>query len=250
MIMNKQPSRQRLRKSLLCIMFLLLPVVFNYVSPALIIMGASEGILNGSAIVFITLFFSSLLVGRAFCGWVCPPGATQEVCRFANDTPARGGKGNWIKYGIWLIWMGIILAMAIRAGGYHAVNFLYMQPPSGISTMTVADYIRYYAIVGVIVAFTLLGGRRPMCHYFCWMAPFMIIGTAIKNAVKWPSLHLRANKDACINCKLCTKHCPMSLNVHEMAQTGSMKNAECILCGECVDNCPKQVISYSFGTPQ
>jgi ferredoxin-type protein NapH len=39
----------------------------------------------------------------------------------------------------------------------------------------------------------------------------------------------------------------MSLEVNSMVQKNSMENSECILCGSCVDNCPKQVIKYNFG---
>jgi NAD-dependent dihydropyrimidine dehydrogenase PreA subunit len=78
------------------------------------------------------------------------------------------------------------------------------------------------------------------------MAPFMIIGRAIRNAINLPSLQLTANSEKCINCKLCEKKCPMSLQVNEMVQTKEMENSECVLCGSCVDNCPKGVIKYSF----
>ena len=78
------------------------------------------------------------------------------------------------------------------------------------------------------------------------MAPFMIIGTMIKNAGKWPSLHLTAEKSKCINCKKCTQNCPMSLDVNDMVQKGSMNNNECILCGTCIDNCLKNVIGFSY----
>jgi ferredoxin len=32
-----------------------------------------------------------------------------------------------------------------------------------------------------------------------------------------------------------------------MVQKQAMENTECILCGKCVDVCPKGVIKYSFG---
>jgi ferredoxin len=38
----------------------------------------------------------------------------------------------------------------------------------------------------------------------------------------------------------------MSLNVNAMVKEDSMENAGCILCGMCIDDCPKGVISYSF----
>ena len=74
----------------------------------------------------------------------------------------------------------------------------------------------------------------------------MIIGTKIKNLLKYPSLHLKADSEKCIQCKLCTENCLSSLEVDEMVQKREMKNTECILCGECVDNCPKAVIKYRF----
>ncbi|GAK57070.1 4Fe-4S ferredoxin iron-sulfur binding domain protein [Candidatus Vecturithrix granuli] len=89
-----------------------------------------------------------------------------------------------------------------------------------------------------------------MCHYVCWMAPFMVLGTALKNILKWPSLHLKANIEQCINCKCCNKACPMSLPVNEMVQRAAMQHSECILCGECVEICPKDVIRYTFSRPQ
>jgi polyferredoxin len=38
----------------------------------------------------------------------------------------------------------------------------------------------------------------------------------------------------------------MSLDVHAMVQKGSMENAECILCGTCIDVCPESVKRFSF----
>ena len=38
----------------------------------------------------------------------------------------------------------------------------------------------------------------------------------------------------------------MSLNVTELLQKGEIKSAECILCGECVKTCPKEVLTYKM----
>jgi ferredoxin len=39
----------------------------------------------------------------------------------------------------------------------------------------------------------------------------------------------------------------MSLEVNKMVQNQSMENPECILCGTCVDVCPRKAIKYNFG---
>lgn len=40
----------------------------------------------------------------------------------------------------------------------------------------------------------------------------------------------------------------MSLAVHEMVGRQEMENDECILCGTCADNCPEDVIRFSFSS--
>jgi len=238
-------KRQRVRKALILISFFLFPVTIFYLSPVLIIEGASQGIVVGSFMIFTLLFFSSLFFGRAFCGWVCPGAGLQEICFAVNNKPARGGKSNWIKYYIWVPWISIIILMAVKAGGLKKIDMFY-QIPYGISVSHPHAYVVYYGLVGLIVVLSLTAGKRAFCHYVCWMAPFMIIGTKMRNFFKWPALHLETDKDKCINCETCSKNCTMSLDVNGMVQKGSMKNSECILCGECVDGCTQGAIRYSF----
>jgi ferredoxin-type protein NapH len=78
------------------------------------------------------------------------------------------------------------------------------------------------------------------------MAPFMIIGRAIRNRVQWPSLVLQSNADKCVSCHACTQSCPMSLEVEEMVRNKDMNHSECILCGSCIDHCKKGAIRFSF----
>jgi polyferredoxin len=69
--------------------FLLFPMVFNFLSPYLIIDAAFQGIINGSFILFVGLFVSSLFVGRLWCEWVCPAAGLQEVAFAVNQQPVR-----------------------------------------------------------------------------------------------------------------------------------------------------------------
>lgn len=238
-------KRQKTRKAIIFISFLLFPVTLYYFSPALIIEGAFQGIMTGSFILFSLLFISSLLLGRAFCGWGCPGAGLQEACFMIRDKRARGGRYDWIKYFIWAPWIGIIVFASIKAGGLHSVD-PFFQTQYGISIAEPANYPVFYTVVGLITVLALSAGRRGFCHYSCWMAPFMIIGRKVRNALRWPSLRLKPDKDKCINCKTCTENCPMSLDVNHMVQKGFMENTECILCGTCADGCPQKVISFLF----
>ena len=237
--------RQYIRKALIIISFLLFPVTIFYLSPYLIVIGAATGVIAGSMIVFILQFILSLFFGKLFCGYVCPGGGLQECLMLANNKKARGGRWNYIKYCLWLPWVISIVILFIRAGGFSEVDFLF-HTTNGVSLNEPFTYIIYYGIVLLFTVLALTFGRRAFCHYACWMAPFMVIGTKMANCLKVPILHIKADKTKCVSCKRCSEKCPMSLDVVSMVGNGKMANSECILCGECVDICHKNAIRYSF----
>jgi len=250
-MIRQLPTRQRIRKALIILAFLSFPVTMNFLSPYVIIDGASQGIVNGSLILFGLMFLSALFLGRLWCGWICPGGGMQEIVEPVNSRPVQGRRLNWVKWLIWAPWAALIIILVIGAGGYHSVDFL-LNTQGGISVAGSPDrpiliaYIIYYTVIGLFVGLAMVVGRRAACHTICWMAPFMITGRWIRNRFNWPSLRLIADTSACADCKKCTSNCPMSLDVNQMVQSGTMENSECILCGTCVDNCAKKAIRYSF----
>jgi polyferredoxin len=237
--------RQVWRWRILLGALVLFPVVFNYLSPYLILDASSRGIINGSFLVFSVLALSAFVVGRAWCGWLCPAGALGEVWAKAKGRPARGGLRNATKWAIWVPWIGLIVFLAVAAGGYHAVNPLY-NTEHGVSVSSLPSLVIFCGVLLLISVFSLATGRRGFCHYACWMAPFLILGRKVEQAARWPALHLESQPETCIHCGACTKACPMSLDVRGMVEKGRMENAECILCGTCVDTCPKHVIRYAW----
>lgn len=237
--------RQRIRKGIIIISFLLFPVTMWYFSPVQPIMGAVKGVVVGSLIVFGLLLLSALVLGRAWCGWACPGAGLTEACFMVRDNKAKGGRGDWIKWFLWVPWLGTIAFFAIKAGGFSAVD-PFFQMPYGVSISEPHHYIIFYGFIGLIVVLSLTAGRRAFCHYVCWMAPFMVIGSRLQRMFGWPALHLRADKERCSACKSCNENCPMSLNVMKMVHRGSMPNDECNLCGTCADICPEGVIRFAF----
>lgn len=238
-------KRQNIRKLILISAMLLFPITIYYLSPYAIIQGAIEGIITGSFIVFLTMLISSVFLGRLFCGYLCPAGGIQECAMLINDKSPKQGWKNNIKYVIWLVWIIGVITCFIFKKQELKVDFFYLTD-HGVSVSNIYGYIIYYGVVFLIFVPSVLFGKRIFCHYFCWMAPFMVIGSKFGNLLNVKSLKLKANKDACVNCHVCDKSCPMSLNVAEKVKMESMDDKECILCGACVDSCPKKAIVYKF----
>ncbi len=239
-------KKQRFRKFIIIVSLLLFPVTLYYFSPALIINAGLSGIINGSFIVFALMMLLSIPFGRFFCGWLCPAGGLQE-CAFAvnSNTPKQGWK-NYIKYVIWLVWLTAVIWCYFNHGKIVKIDFFF-ETENGISVSSIQSYIIYYGIVCLIFIPCVLFGKRVFCHYFCWMAPFMALGTKIRRILHLPGLHIKVkDENNCVGCGKCSKECPMGIDVVGAVKEGRIKSAECIQCGACVDGCPKNVLAYGM----
>ncbi|MFX1366633.1 MAG: 4Fe-4S binding protein [Promethearchaeota archaeon] len=254
--MGQHKKLFKFRKLLMFLWVIALPITFNWMSPVLIIMGGFEGYITISFIVFATWFISSLFFGRSFCAYGCQWGAIQEVL---GDTipkkldQAKKRKRRKIKYIVFIVWIIFIALGPIFNLGYqYGFNPFYPTPedPTGIiswNEFAIGMLIFYFGIIGsVAILFTLVGGKRSFCNYACPMGVLGVIGTKIKNTLKYPSLHLEVNTESCTQCKQCSKACEMGLDVNEMVQSGDMYDPDCILCGNCVSTCPQNVINYAW----
>jgi len=234
-------KRQTARRILIYTSLALFPVFFYYLSPALILQGASEGIVNGSFIMFSAMLIGSIFLGRLWCGWLCPGAGLGQLAIKVRNKPAPGGRWYLMKYLIFVPWIALIAILAVGAGGYSKVDPFY-QTVYGISILAPGAIFVMVGVLSLIAGFDLGFGRRGFCHYACWMGPFNIIGSKIGDLTRIKRVHLKADPSKCIHCGACTRNCPMGLDVEKMVATGSMKHDECVLCMTCVDNCPKGAI--------
>jgi polyferredoxin len=145
----------------------------------------------------------------------------------------------------WVLWIGLITYTAMRVGGFASMNVLYNTE----NIISVDEPSRYYTLYFPVLALgtivTLATGKRGWCHYICWAGNFSALGSAIKNRIKWPSLHKEAG-EKCIHCQNCSKVCSKSLNGYEKVQERKLNDPECILCGNCIDNCPQKNLTFNW----
>jgi ferredoxin-type protein NapH len=238
-------SRQNIRKWLLVISFVLLPVTLMFISPIVIMMGAAQGIATGSMLLFIANFILSLFVARLWCGWLCPMGAWQEICSPVMKHTVPEGWRNYVKYGVTVLWLAVLAYLFFSAGGIRSVDpFFGME--NGFSITSVATLMVVVVIFALLFMVAYLMGRRGFCHVFCPVAALMITGRKIRNLVGWPALQLGADASRCMDCMKCSKECPMGLDVNGMVRKGDMENPDCIVCASCADACPQGAIRYGI----
>ena len=241
-------ERQSIRKAVIIGMFFTFPITIAFMSPAMPIIYGFFGIVLGATILFVLLFFVAMFLGRAFCGFLCPGGGLSECLMRINDKELKNKKLRVIKYIIWAFLVVAMIASFIWAGGISEVDFLAGLEDGWIFLLAPYRYVIYFGVLFSALLFAVILGKRSFCQCVCWIAPFMIIGAKVSDWLKLPRLRLKSDAGSCVSCRQCTKKCPMSLDVMTMVKTKNMKNSECILCGECVDICPKKSISYAFKT--
>jgi len=254
--MGQYKNLLKFRKLLMYLWILVLPITFNWMSPVLIVMGGFEGYITMSFLFFTIWFGSSLFVGRAYCSYICQWGAAQEVLGYTVSKPldpAKKKNRRKIKYIVFIIWIIFIALGPIMNMGYiFGFSPFYPTPedPTGIiswNSVAIGQFIFYFGILGsVVILFVLVGGNRSFCNYACPMGVLGIIGTKIKNLLRYPSLHLEADSEKCTQCKQCSRTCVMGLEVHELVESGNMYDTDCILCGSCVATCNQDTIKYAW----
>jgi ferredoxin-type protein NapH len=241
-------TRQRLRRSILVVSALLLPVTLNYFSPYLMTTGVALGIITGSFIVWVVWSLAALVVGRAGCGWLCPLGGIQLLCdKATHGRRLRRVRGlGVIRFVLWGAWVAAVIAL-LATRGVQQVDVLYLTPHV-ISVDQAGNLITLTMLVAIVAVPALLLGRHAFCRYLCPFAPYNIIATLAGRALRLPQLQLRLTGSACNGCGSCSKTCPMSLPVKQMVAEGDLRRTDCVMCGSCADGCRRGVIAYGFAS--
>ena len=165
--------------------------------------------------------------GRKWCNWMCPRGSFADTYMKAIS-PGR-------KIPDWL------RSAPVRAGvlaflmAMLAFQILRLWPdPYAIGRFFVI-LLTITTVVGVFLALFL--------HQRAWCS-ICPIGS-LSSWVGKDRYPLKMDRDACIDCKLCSKTCPMQLAPHEMKQGDAMAfKGDCLKCGLCVKTCPKGAIGF------
>jgi polyferredoxin len=203
-------------------------------------MSSFKGIINASFIVFTLIIMLSLFFGRAYCAWFCPGCGIQEMLTWVVKKKSANNKAVYLKYVIFGLWLLSIIT------GYFLHGFVKVDITYGMSDITPErKIILTLGALLITVPLTLIFGKFASCKYICWQAPFMILGTKVRDLFNLKGLRLRVNPEKCISCNKCITKCPMNINVMEQVKIGRMNHSECILCGSCIESCKTGAIKYS-----
>ncbi|MHB0858866.1 MAG: 4Fe-4S dicluster domain-containing protein [Anaerolineae bacterium] len=217
------------------------------------------------------LLAGTLVLGRFWCGWLCPLGTLLDWTAPRKDHVAPGSRWQGVKYGVLFttlflaLWGNLtllaldpltIVVRSITALVLPALTWLVTQAQIALypirvfrePLMTLDVALRGTVLsagqphyTGVALLAGLLAGvlalnllaRRGWCRFLCPLGA--LYGLAAR--VAW--LRRRVTPD-CVACGLCARTCAQGAIAPERGYASN--SGECTLCMDCAAACPKEAI--------
>jgi MauM/NapG family ferredoxin protein len=226
------------------------------------------------ALIFVGLTF---ILGRFFCGWVCPMGSLLDFCHYLIPHLRTGkvSRFHTLKYyllGFLLVgaFWGLpaagyldpfsILVRGLAISIYPALNvmatsfftFTYQQLPAWVNAVTepVYSFLRatilpfrqnYFelAFISLFLLVTVFILERLERRFFC--RNICPVGAFYAVIARF-SLMRGKGGSSCGKCRNCMALCRMGA----IDEDRNISPLDCNLCLECVDTCPGSKISFGF----
>ena len=179
--------------------------------------------------------FGPLIFGRGWCGYACWTAMVLDFLpykvpdktsvRSPEKSPAQLRKKlGWIRYAVFVLSLVFVAALFLaHVGNIERIMFWAF----------IIGNVLYYA-VGIALAFAYKD-NRAFCKYICPITVFL------KPMSRFAVMRVKCDEEKCVSCGRCKQVCPMDVDVTDNSRNRA-NGTECILCMECVKNCPKNAL--------
>lgn len=174
------------------------------------------------------------LLGRFFCGWLCPYVPLLALSNALRATAARLGRPLPDRGARWpRAWGAVALAVGVGASAVCGTNLVALVYPPAIVARE-ATRLAVHGAVGplaavlvALVALDTLVARAAFCRVFC---PG---GALLRLASRGSPVHVARDAARCTACTACDVVCNLGQSPMTDATDGG-----CERCGRCVAVCP------------
>ncbi len=163
--------------------------------------------------------------GRAWCDWMCPRGSFYDL--FIEKISRKRRIPDFFKNKITRFSVLTILLTVLGSQIYMKWGDWDAVGSAMVTILTVTT------IIGIILG--VIYQQRIWCH----ICPMGTIGNQLSEGKQPLTIH-----DSCINCKICSKACPMQLEPYKFKSEGIFGDNDCIKCSSCAVVCPKKALSF------
>ncbi|MBI4846067.1 MAG: 4Fe-4S binding protein [Candidatus Omnitrophica bacterium] len=255
------------------------PEIIFKADPLIMIATAlSERLLLGGLLFCAVLSIAAFIIGRYFCGWICPMGTVIDFIGWFNNAKKLERfkrinlKLRELKFyllgaiillalpGVQAAWLFdpiVIISRFVSLNFIPAVTalingfFIWIIQSSGMYGWLLDIYRDLkVSLLGVNVYFFSHAWMVFLCFLAVSMPALLVLRFWCRLLCPLGALYalfgrhslLSRNVKGCIFCRRCADICPMAAINQDMAY----EKQECILCMKCVYGCPQAATSFSF----
>ena len=209
---------------------------------------------HGLALAVVTVAVT-LLLGRVFCGWMCPLGTLQQAVgwlarrgrpasvRIARNRPHRAQRlkvyvlvAFLAASALGVVQIGLLDPLVLLSRAVDVVLVPLVDRPLGVMFAAPRATLQALAIGGLVLA--VLGASLFVPRFFCrFVCP---LGGLLGLLSRWAPLRLGRQGATCTSCGLCDRDCEGACD-----PAGRIRTAECVLCWNCVADCPHGSMAFS-----
>ena len=205
---------------------------------------ASRSVSRELVLGTLPLVAAAVLLGRIFCGWVCPLGLVLELAEAIRNhlLPRRKRPRQLARGWKYLVLAGVLLGSAVAG----VPLFAALSP---INAPFVWRGWHLAVALGIVAGLVLLEFWFPrvFCRALCPLgALYSLLG-------RWGLLRVRVTGPERLGCLHCTRDCPMGIDVlhdHVLAGHAAVNDPECTRCGSCTDRCLGDILHLGFAWPE
>lgn len=198
--------------------------------------------------IFIAILSAGLLLKKSFCSWLCPIGTLSEsLWRLGKKLFGQNLRlAKWLDYPLRTIKYLLLLffAWAIGEMSVPALKAFICSPYNKTADVKMYLFFADISMVALWTIFILILLSMAIKNFWCrYLCPY----GGLLGLLSWLSpLKITRNASTCVDCQLCTKACPATINVHKAQRVWS---DECMSCYACVQVCPvKDTLDMQTGS--
>lgn len=203
----------------------------------------------------LVLLMPTLLLGRFFCGWICPLGSLQQFTGwvFNSRSDRQQARSNQYrkyfatKYYLLIGLLAAALFGLLQIGLLDPICLLYRSCTVAVlpllDEVTGAIYVRPHVhrlawLIGFVL-FGLVAASLIVPRFFC--RSLCPLGAALGILSRFSLWRIDRDEELCVHCDLCVTRCEGASDPH-----ARLRKSECLVCLNCLDDCAHDALRFRF----
>jgi polyferredoxin len=208
------------------------------------------------------ILIPTLVLGRAFCGWMCPYGTLHQFIGWVFNI--RRNKDNiqvnayrpifQLKYYLLVVFLVLsafgalqiglldpicLLTRSVATAIQPAFDAALPDPLAALASSPGSPHPRVFAgawFIGLLLV-GLVGMNLVIPRFFCRV--LCPLGALLGTLSRFALVRIDRDLTKCTDCNLCMRHCEGASDPQE-----ALRKSECFVCFNCIDDCPEDALAF------